>query len=167
MIFSQRFIKIGFFLTLFFISACSIKTKREPVKADQGSSKLFESAKVDLKSGRKKTGVRKLLQILRNSPNTDIADDAAILIGHTYFKKQGYKKALSFYLRVVNSEFKSPRLAEAQFFAGRCHFFLDQWNQSIELLEQTLSNETIAHNLRYRSLELLYKVYLQQKQPPQ
>lgn len=154
----QAFILISAF-TL--ITACSIKTKRQQQPSDASLVSQLEQAKRDLKSGQKAKALQTLKSLSLRGQGTSVADDASILLGHVSFKERNYEAALRHYLNVVQSDYSSRRIAEARFFAARCHYFMDAFSEAQSLLEKNQDDDRVRGGLQYRTLELLYQAYLQ------
>ena len=158
-------LRVLIFASLAFVTACSISSKRQQQPANSALLAQLETAKKNLKSGQKVLAIKKLQTLTLEGQGTGVADDASILLGHVSFKERNYEAALKHYLSVVQSSYQSPRIAEARFFAARCHYFLDRFPEAQALLEQNQHRiQSFQKAFNNRSLELLYKTYLQSSQ---
>lgn len=153
-----------FLLTLLLLitSSCTVLRKQQPTKASIQSAELFEYSKRDLKNGRERDASEKLQQIVRAEPNSDLADDAAIELGHLYFKDQDYERAYDHYMMVVNSNVFSPSEVDALYFAAKCLYFLNRFDAAASLLEKSLRLDPIPLSTKVQIHELLFNVLSQQ-----
>jgi branched-chain amino acid transport system substrate-binding protein len=98
-----------------------------------------------------------LKQILKKDPQSDLSDDALLLLGRIDFRKKQYTSAYRYFEQVFTSTALSPRENEARIFAVQCLLAQDQLDAAEKLIRSSLARS---------SLESKEKAYLFEAQLP-
>ena len=124
-------------LAIGLLASCqSTPVRRPPVKAPPTVEKEFSQAKVLLDKGDSKKALGRLKKIATNSPDSDLADDANMLMAQVYERDQQWNDALKSYLAVANSEIASPLEAEALLRAARINLRFSKFNDAATLTDR-------------------------------
>lgn len=122
--------KLKFVMTLslsLLIGACASKpvaekrkvpVKESPHKSKPTSRAQFEAAKKESEAGKKSMALKRLQQIVKDEPQSDIYDDAAFLMGQIYFQNKEYAEAMSSFSLIFDSKIASPLEGDAYYNAG-------------------------------------------------
>jgi ABC-type branched-subunit amino acid transport system substrate-binding protein len=146
-----------YFISLtFLISGCAGFSKKEPAIAPQNVKNELTKIEIDLNSGAQKRAIQRLQKIINLHANTDVADDAAIMLGQVYFKQNDFENSYRSFISVINSEYFSPREVDAAIGAGKALYKLGRYDEALSLTSRAakispLSPETITeiYTLRY------------------
>lgn len=131
------------FGALGYLTSCqTAPTRRQPVKAPPVVEKEFKAARTALDKGDAKKALVQLKKITTSSPDSDLADDAAMMMGQIYEREQLWNDALKAYLSVANSEVASPFEAEALLRAARIHLRFSKFNEVGALTEKLRRSAT-------------------------
>ncbi|MCB0385969.1 MAG: hypothetical protein KDD43_11300, partial [Bdellovibrionales bacterium] len=96
------------------VASCTIAPKKkQPVKAAPSVQDSLAKVQIDIAAGAHDRAVGKLKKIVGDHPDTDVADDAYMMMGQIYFQKRDFRNSYESYMSVVNSDVFSPREADA------------------------------------------------------
>lgn len=113
----------------------SPSANKPPVaKASPAAQKEFKSAQANLRAGENKKAVARLNKLAHAYPETDVGDNAEMLMANLYFTQGNYSEALVHYSTVVNGP-SSQHDAAARLGAARCMSKLGRLNDAARLLE--------------------------------
>jgi branched-chain amino acid transport system substrate-binding protein len=138
---SSNFLKSAIVAVAFgalgFLTSCqTASTRRQPVKSPPVVEKEFKQARTALEKGDQKKAITQLKKITTNSPESDLADDAAMMMGQIYERDQQWNEALKAYVTVANSEIASPFEAEALIRAARINLRFSKFSEVATLTEK-------------------------------
>ena len=105
--------------TALFSCAGAPVVKREPIKASPAAERELKAAETNLKNGDNKKALARLKKIAQANPDSDVSDDAHVLMGNLYYSQQAYADALAQYNAVANSDVASPLENVAKLGAAR------------------------------------------------
>ncbi len=126
----------------FLMSCQSAPTRRQPTKAPPVVEKDFKQARTALDKGDQKTALTRLKKITTTSPESDLADDAAMMMGQIFERDQQWNDALKAYLTVANSEIASPHEGEALIRAARINLRFSKFTEVADLTEKIRRSST-------------------------
>lgn len=156
-IFMKTFLPI---LLAILVCSCSatLPPKKVPQKAPVNVEQELKSAKASFDSGDTKKALARLNRIVKQYPDSDVADDAHFLMGNIYYSHQAYEDALKHYRSITNGEFQSPLETEANIRSVRTLLRLsnaDEAEQVLKHADQWSASEEQAFELD----RLRYEVY--------
>lgn len=124
-------------LTAFACVSCAatMPAKREPKKAPAQAEQDLKTAQANIKSGDMKKATARLKKIIKENDDSDVADDAHLLLGHIQYNQQQYAEAVSNYDAIVKSELSSPHEPEARIRAARAYLKLQKPDEASSILD--------------------------------
>lgn len=131
--------------------------KMQSSPSSAATQKTYQEALQYFDHGQDENAATLLKQLLKKDPQSDISDDALLLLGRIDFRKRQYSSAYKYFEQVFNSTYKSPRENEARIFAVQCLLAQDQ---------QDAAERLIRNSLAQGSLETKEKAYLLEAQLP-
>lgn len=102
-----------------FLSCTSAPVKREPVKASPAAEKELRAAEQNIRKGESKSAMARLKKIAQTNPDSDVSDDAHLLMGNLYYTQSNFTEALNQYNAVVKSDIATPLEGPARLGAAR------------------------------------------------
>lgn len=147
-----------FVLNIFlFLTSCAIVSKKEPLPSTNQTQVEFKKAESEYSAGQNKSALARLKKITAQSGQTDMADDAHLLLGAIYYKQNDFNESYKAYLAILNSEFSTPREAEALFGAARALYKLGRYDESLSLTKK-INETSLATDLRIEIGVLRYNL---------
>lgn len=108
--------------------------KREPVKASLAAEKELRGAEANLRAGENKKALARLKKLVQTNPDSDVADDAHVLMGNLYYSQSVYADALTQYSAVTQGEIVSPLENAARLGAAKSLIKLGRSSEAANLL---------------------------------
>ncbi|MCB0407522.1 MAG: penicillin-binding protein activator [Bdellovibrionales bacterium] len=141
------------------VASCAIgPRKREPIPASPDAKKMLEQVEVDMASGNSKKALQRIEAIVKQYPDSDIADDALMAQGNYYFKKGEFNKAYDSFMGVANSEFFSPNEGDALYMAASSLQKMGRLDEALGLLKKGIQIDGLSRSLTLRMYKLSYGV---------
>ncbi|MDX9730680.1 MAG: penicillin-binding protein activator [Bdellovibrionales bacterium] len=135
-------------LALSLMTSCqSAPKRRQPVKSAPSVEKEFQQAKALLTKGDTARGIGQLKKITTQFADSDLADDAHMLLGQTYERQQQWSEALQNYMAVVHSDIASPLEADALLRAARVNLRFSKF-KDVNALTSMVHRSTSATELQ-------------------
>lgn len=158
-----RIFQLSVLIFLFSVlNSCSFTPKkRPPQKASVNIEKLYTSAQLDIKKNRITRGRKKLKNIVKNYPHTDITDDAYLLLGNSYYESKDFESAYSAYISIVNAQTISPEEAYALYRAAQSLSHLGRYDEALGLTERSMREMKLNTASLIRIYELRYYLFTQ------
>ena len=154
--------------------------KKTPTKAAPSVQESLSKVQIDVAAGATDRALARLKRILKDHPDTDVADDAYMIMGQIYFKKRDFQNSYKAYISVVNSDVFSPREADALLGAakslartGSYDEVLSLTNKCLEMRGLSDASQLEIHRLRFQVLSevgdridaLRALIFLAEKEP--
>lgn len=132
---------INVLILIGFLVGCS--TTSSPVRdtaplAPATSAKLYQEALVAFDAGQENVAHEKLKKLLQDDRNSDITDDALLLMGRIEFRKKQYSAAYSYFKNVFEGPFASPREPEARILGVQSLIAQNKDSQAESLIQTSL-----------------------------
>jgi branched-chain amino acid transport system substrate-binding protein len=108
--------------------------KAPAAKASPAAVKELKAAQASLRAGDNKKAVTKLDKLVKQNPDTDVADNAHMLMANLYYTQGNYTEAYAHYASVVNGP-ASPHESAARLGVARCLTKLGKTNEAAKVLE--------------------------------
>ncbi|HEX4924095.1 MAG TPA: penicillin-binding protein activator [Bdellovibrionales bacterium] len=150
----ERFIFAILCAVLIFSACATQKKKPQPAGADV--VKQLENIKKRLKTTKKDQALVALQKFIKDHPNTEISDEAYILLGDEYYAKRDYAKAHQTYMDLAQSETSTPKEAEARIKAARALIQMNRPEDALNVIDpifkmDVLDQEQVlaGHKIRY------------------
>lgn len=142
--------------TAFVSCASTMPIKKEPEKASAAAAQELRSAEASLKAGQNKKALTQLKKVAANNPNTDVADDAQMLMGNLYFSQKNYPEAIKHYELITAAEVASPLENDARIRIARSYVQLQKFDSAEEALSTSKrwNNVTEAQKLEVAKLNV-------------
>ncbi len=142
--------------TAFISCAATMPVKKQPEKAPAAAAQELRAAEANLKAGQNKKALAQLKKIATSNPNTDIADDAQILMGNLYYTQKNYPEAIKHYEMITAGEVASPLENEARIRIARSYVQLQKFDAAEETLETSKrwNNVTEAQKVEIAKLKV-------------
>lgn len=141
----------------FTISCATTPTKVEPRPAPQNVQAQFKKLEAAARRTKSATDLAKLKAFATQNADTDVADDAFMILGKIHCAKKDYQNCYSNYLQVINSEFISPNEVDAVIAASHALLKLDRNDEVLSLTQRGIQTE----NLKKPTLIELYSLRLE------
>lgn len=152
-----KIISLLFFL--FTLNSCTVLTKKEtPKVAPVPVKQQLKNIQALIKKGQNKKAILKLNIISKKYENTDIADDALIILGDLHYKQQNYNDAYKAYISVSNSRYFSPDEADALLGAAKSLFKLGRYDESLSTVSKGLQNQDIKKSTSLALYKLKFNI---------
>ena len=132
------------FAALGFLTSCQTTSsaRRAPVKSPPVVEREFKQARVALEKGDKKKALVQLKKITSSSADSDLADDANMMMAQIYERDQQWNEALKAYMAVANSDVLSPFESEALLRAARINSRFSKFVEVATLTERIRRSST-------------------------
>lgn len=145
-------------LSLTILSCTTSPTMKQPVTPSSAKSqKAFQEAQKLFDHGQDDAAASQLKQLLKQDSQSDIVDDATILLGRIEFRKKNFSTAYTYFESVFSSTQLSPRENEARIFAIQCLMAQNKTSDADRLIRNSLAQP---------SLTVKEKAYLYETQVP-
>ena len=138
-----------------FLSSCTTAPKKRPPQQANPSAKTeFQKIEIAIATGSPRSAIKRLNRLIKANPDTDIADDAYILLGKVYYDHGDYDNSYKAYISVVNSDIFSPRESVAMTGAARSLYRMGRLDEALALTDKGLN----ARNLDELTKIEIYKL---------
>lgn len=115
------------------------RSKKPAGNQDFKAARQLDSAKELLQMDEEERAVKMLQNIPRMFPTSKVRFDAHVVLGKHFVKKKKFSLAIKQFTPVTLSE--NPVLvAEVMYEIGKCHYFLNQYNQAFSYLRKVTSD---------------------------
>ncbi len=135
-----------FLKALIFLGVASCSTtpdKKPPTLAPPQITAEFNRAK-DLISKKKTTkGLLLLKNLSKAHAQTELADDALMLLGETYYRSRDYERAYKSFITVVRSNIYSPVEAQALYMSAKSLTMLSRYDEALSLISTLIEKHKI------------------------
>ncbi len=153
-----------FFAILFALASCQGAPKRRPpTVAPAQLHQELSAAQAAWQARDGKKALAKAKKLLELYPESDVADDAAILIGDIHADQQNFIDALKFYNLVAMGEIASPLEMQASLKAARSLIRMQRPQDADPYLEKVSNAKNLPVEERMEALEIRYETLAQQK----
>lgn len=139
----------------------SVAPRQQPIQADVEVTKNYQQAVIEFKRGRKVNAEERLKWIITQHPQSELADDAAIVLGQLKFSERQFEQALEAFLLVVKSSVVSPREIEAVIGVARSLQALNRVADAADFLRQRLRIQDDSLPSRERLLDFATDFFIQ------
>ncbi len=141
------------------IAGCGTYTrKKDPEKATPSVREEFDQIQIELAAGSEKKALARLKKLVATYPNTDISDDALMILGKNHLKERDYQSAYDFFIAVANSDVFSPSEAEALLLAGRCLHRLGRPDEALALTQKSIKIPGISEEMKLENYKLRFAI---------
>lgn len=127
-----------FFLFIACTSAPQATPKTASTEASPTVKKLYQEALTAFDAGQETTAYEKIKKLLQDDKNSDLHDDALMLIGRIEFRRQKYSAAYNYFSGIFNGPIASPREAEARILGVQSLIALDKTTDAEALIKNSL-----------------------------
>ena len=90
------------------VSCQTAPKRRQPVKATPSIEQDFKQARLAMEAGDNKKALARFKKIATSSPDSDLADDANMMMAQIYERQQLWNDALQSYMAVAQGELATP-----------------------------------------------------------
>ena len=144
------------------VCSCSatLPPKKVPQKAPLNAASEIEKAKASIAKGDPNKAIARLKRIKKQFPDSDVSDDASMLIGNIFFSYQKFSEALKYYNEITQSEFESPLEGEAQIKSIQCYFKMGQLQNVAPLIDPERAWPPLSPEQLRELEEIRYETYL-------
>jgi branched-chain amino acid transport system substrate-binding protein len=144
------------------IGAVSSTPKREAAKASAAAQKELKGAQANLRQGENKKAVQRLEKLIKQNPESDVADSSHMLMANLYFTQAQYAEAYAHYAAVVNGPASSHETA-ARLGAARCLNKLGKQPEAAKALANSDAWQNVTPDQRTEINRLRIDVLTNQK----
>jgi branched-chain amino acid transport system substrate-binding protein len=137
-------------------SSCAFSRKKPPEPASPALRSEFDKIQIDLAAGAEKKAVTRLKNLVAAHPNTDISDDAHIVLGKIAFRNRDFQGAYDSFMAVVNSDIFSPSEAEALLWAGKSLQRLGRLDEALALTQKSVKIPGISNEMKLEIYKLRF-----------
>lgn len=125
-----------------FVSCQTTASRKPPARATPGNEQDFKAGKAAYGQGDNKKALTRLKKIATQHPDSELADDANILVGQIYERQQLWNDALQAYMAVANGETASPLEGEALLRAARLNMRFSKFGEAVALAKRVRQSAT-------------------------
>lgn len=141
-------------LVIGLVGCQSAPTRRQPVKAPPAVEQDMKQARAALEKGESKKALSRLRKITSTAPESDLTDDAQMMMAQIYERDQQWNDALKTYMAVANSEIASPFEAEALLRAARINMRFNRFGDVLTLTDRVRKSAAATPNHKLDADEL-------------
>lgn len=153
-----------FITVAFFLVSCQGAPKRRPPTA--ASAQIHQELAAAQNAWRlqdAKKALARAKRVLEEHPESDTADDAAMLMGDIYADQQNYVDAVKYYNLIAMGEIASPLEMQASLRAARSLIRMQKPGDAEPYLEKVSKAKDLSIDERLEALELRHEVLTQEK----
>jgi len=150
----MRILILPFIAFALFFTSCT--TVNAPVKktavaapSSGAAQKLYQDAEAAFNQGNDDVSSAKLKQLVQKEPNSDLADDALLLLGRIEFRKKKFQAAYNYFEQIFASNMQSPREIEARILGVQSLLALDKLDAADRLIKSSLTLNPPAREKAY------------------
>lgn len=141
------------------LSSCiSAPKKKPPTKAGAPLQDTMSKVEIDMAAGAHDRAMNKLKKLVKDHPDTDVADDAYMAMGEIYYQKRDYRNSYDSYISVVNSDVFSPREADALVGAAKALAKTGSYDEVLSLTNKCLKMSDLSPQTRLEIYRLRFQV---------
>lgn len=150
------------FLLTVLVCSCSatVPPKKAPEKAPPNMEQEFRAAKAAADSGDSRKAMPRLKKIVQQYPESDLADDAHLLMGNMYYSSQQYAEALSSYEAILKGTVESPLEIEANLRSARTLLKLSRSSDAEKVLDRVARRSDLSADQTLEFNRLRYETYV-------
>ncbi|MCM2282437.1 MAG: penicillin-binding protein activator [Bdellovibrionaceae bacterium] len=153
-----------FVVIVFSLVSCQGAPKRRPPTAAPAQLRQeLATAQSSWQNRDSKKAIARAKRIIELHPESDIADDAALLIGDIYGEQQNFVDALKYYNLVAMGEIASPLEMQASLKAARSLIRMQRPADADPYLEKVSEAKDLPVEERMEALEVRHEILAQQK----
>lgn len=137
-------------------SACTLMSKKQAPVATPNAHNEIKRAEAEINAGKTKIAIARLKKVLVQHNNTDVTDDAYLLLGNLYYKQGSYDDSYRSFLSITDAQYTSPLESMALFGTARALYKLGRYDESLNITKQLFGKRdlnpellTELHILRY------------------
>ncbi len=132
--------------------------KKEPmVAAPPAAQTELEQAKKQLEKEKKpQNTIQKLKALVKEHPNSDVADSALMTLGRYYYTKKDFPMAYEYFVQVIQSPVASPNEADAALGASLSLARTGRIDEALNLSARGLKSNNLKPNTAYELHQLRY-----------
>ena len=135
----KLFLKCTLLVLLFISQGCQTsRPKQQPTKSNRSTQNLFSKAQKDVRNNHNSRALKRLNQIINSNPDSDLIDDAFILKGQILFKRNQFTLAYQNFVKVIESQFYSPKETSARLWSSRCLEQLGRYDEALSVTEKII-----------------------------
>lgn len=159
-------LKLMFAFSLFAVglnsTSCALTPRKRPPQVAQPDVKnQLQKIEIKLAAGGQKQALAGLQDIVKRYPETDVADDAYIMMGQIYSQMRDFESSYAAYMSVVNSEIFSPREADALWGAAQALTRLGRFDEALSLTDQGLRFNELNSSMKLELYKLRFSLLSQ------
>ena len=117
-------------IAVFLVSCQTTPKRRLPEKATPSIEQEFKQARLALEAGDNKKAIARFKKITTTSPDSELADDANMMMAQIYERQQLWNDALQSYMAVAKGELATPFESEALLRAARINVRFNKFNEA-------------------------------------
>ncbi len=139
-------------------SGCAFSRKKPPEPASPGLKAEFDQISIELGAGSEKKAMNRLKKMVAAHPNTDVSDDAHIMLGKIYFKQRDFQSAYDSFMAVANSDVFSPSEAEALLWAAKSLHRMGRQDEALALTQKSIKISGISPDMTLEIYKLRFAI---------
>jgi branched-chain amino acid transport system substrate-binding protein len=142
-------------------SACGGPQKKEPQQASADLVQQLSKIKARLKTTKKEQAITALQKFIKDHPNTDISDEAYILLGDEYYSQKNFMKAHQIYMELAQSDTSTPQEAEARIKAARALIQMNKPEDALITIDPIFKMSVLDQEQVISGYKIRYMIALQ------
>ncbi len=104
--------------------------------------------------------IKKTSSILNHHPNSDLADNALLLMGKAYYYKQEFEPAKRKFQEILTNYFEGDARDEASFWYGRTLVQQNLASEAIEVLQSVIESQKTETEIKAKAYFLIAELYI-------
>lgn len=145
---------------IFLVSCQTAPKRRQPVKATPSIEQEYKQARLAMESGDNKKALTRFKKIVTASPDSDLADDANMMMAQIYERQQLWNDALHSYMAVAKGEHATPFESEALLRAARIQMRFNKFSEALQLASAVSRSEVSTPAQKFDANELRGEILL-------
>lgn len=142
------------------ISCQTTPSRRQPVKAAPSVEQEYKQARIAMEAGDNKRALARFKKIAIGSSESDLADDANMLMAQIYERQQQWNDALQSYMAVAKGELATPFESEALLRAARINVRFNKFSEALALAKAVSQSDASTPGQKFDADELRGEVLL-------
>jgi ABC-type branched-subunit amino acid transport system substrate-binding protein len=154
--------QLALLFVLLLMVSCQLGPKKEPLvqAPPQAQSELNQAQQaINRPSKGTPAAVARLQALVKEHPQTDVADAALMTLGRYYYTKKDFVTAYEYFIQVVQSPVQSPNEDDSALGAALCLTRLGKIDEALAMTDKGLKLPSLTPNVAYELHQLRYSLF--------
>ncbi|MEQ1879136.1 MAG: tetratricopeptide repeat protein, partial [Bdellovibrionia bacterium] len=143
------------------VTGCGGPQKKKPQPAGADLIQQLTRIKTRLKTNKKEGAVTALQKFVKDHPDTEISDEAYIILGDEYYSRRDFIKAHQIYMELAQSETSTPKEAEARIKGARALIQMNRPEDALLAIDPIFKMSVLDQEQVLAGYKIRYMIALQ------